>query len=126
MTTKDLIKFLPFDEPDRNELLKTYEYADKNQRFAINQLVWTAYFDLYNDTLRDNLAKEVDEAKFGEGKLDRDLYKRALQKTEQEMKLEIEKAITDTDLSAARKAMEQIMAEIRAAKGAKKKSRPAS
>lgn len=119
MTTEEIIKFLPIEEGDKNELLKMYEYGDADQKYRINELVWTGYFELYNDTLKDNINREMELVKEGKAEADKDLYKRALQKTEQEMKGEMAEGITETDLSAARQAMEQIMSEIRASKAAK-------
>ncbi len=121
MTTQDIIKMLPIEEKLKIQILNRYESMDQYEKLSIDEMAWNTYFSFYDERLKENLGQQYDRVKKGEEKFGDDFYARALKKTEQEMQAESQESTGTVDLAAARKAMEQIMAEITASKNAKKK-----
>lgn len=119
ITTKDLIKILPFNEQERMQLLEEFDSMELEEKFQIEQILWRAYRNIYKLRLANNMQLAFLEAQDGREKLDNNFYKRAREKTDKEMQEEAVKNIEGMDLTAARKAMEQIIQEIRAAKSVK-------
>lgn len=120
MTAKDIIKMLPIDEKRKIQILNSYDYMDKYEKLSIDELAWTSYYELYNAGINANVDLILANVRKGEEELGDNVYARAMQKTEQELKGESTEAIGKMDLAAARVAMEQIVGEIRAAKAEKK------
>lgn len=116
ITTKDLITIIPFEDDIRADLLAQYDSLSGERKYLIDKMLWDAYDALYELKLQENMQRAFIEAKEGKQKLDPEFYKRVKQKTEEEMtKVDVLK-VEQTDLDAARKAMEQIVSEIQAAK----------
>jgi len=121
MTTEDILKLLPLEEEEKIRVLNEYEFGTKERKADIELLAWTGYMEWYDERVKENITKEMDLIKKGEGgALDKTLYARALKRTEDELQEELTKGVTDTDLARARVAMKQIMNEIHAVKNAKK------
>ena len=120
MTTKDIITLLPIDEQTKTEVLRLYDYMDSYQKLSVDELCWASYFDLYNERFRENISLQFAAVKEGNGEFGDDLTKRALAKTEQEMKESLQEALRTVDLSEARLAMQKIIKEVNDAKTAKK------
>lgn len=120
MTTKDIIKILPFDEAFKTQLLGQYDTLDEDRKSVIVDMLWDAYGMLYDVKLQENMQIALAKADKGEQELDSTFYAKMVEQTEKEMQeLSIE-AVEGADLGAARTAMENIIKEIRAAKTAKK------
>jgi hypothetical protein len=111
MKTLDIIKALPMD------ILNRYDYLKPEQKLSIDQLAWETYDSLYDEHLQENIALQYVDVKNGKEHFDDEFYKKALAKTDYEMMQDMEASVSQADLSIARKAMEQIMKEIHAAKG---------
>lgn len=122
MTTQDIIKILPLEENEKQQMLNLYERGTKEQKIEIDVLAWTNYLEMYDETIDENFAEEVDQIKKGKGGPLDGLYPRVVEKAEKELNEETNKAITAADLTMARKAMKQIVDEIHAAKQDKKAS----
>lgn len=120
MTTQDIIKMLPIDETRKIQILNRYDSMDQYEKLSIDEMAWSAYFTLYDERLKENVGMQYDKVKNGKEPYGDDFYARALKKTDQEMKGEFEESAATVDLAAARRAMEQIVGEIRAAKADKK------
>ena len=116
LTTKDIIKILPFKEDFRMQLLERFDTLNLDALFNIEQALWDAYAYVYDLKIKENLQLAMDKAANGEEKLDEDFYKRVLEKTEKEMEKEAIGSSEKVDLSAARVAMEKIVKEIQASK----------
>lgn len=114
--TKDLIKILPLEESFRTELLQKYESMSPEQKYPIIQLLWDTYDALFRLKVEENMQSAFLRAKNNQEKLDHSFYDRIKIQTEKQLEEENSKILENVDLSAARKAMEQIIAEIRASK----------
>lgn len=123
MQTKDIIKLLPLDEKFKMELLNEFDFLDPDEKFEIEQVLWKAYRDLYEAKLKDNMQLALQKAGNNQEKLDKGFYKRIREQTDKELEEEERQTIEQTDLFAARTAMEKIVKEIRAAKKDKLASR---
>lgn len=116
LTTKDIIKIIPFDDKFRDELLRDFDGLDSDRKFDIEQAIWDAYDLLYEFKLKENTQLAFLKAENNEENLDGDFYKRIREKTDKEMQeLSIDK-VEQSSLDEARKAMEIIVREIQAAK----------
>lgn len=116
LTTASIIKTLPFEESFRIDLMDRLTTIDSDQKFAIERILWDAYFALYQLKFEENLELALLRAKENEETLDKDLYKRVEEQTEKEMQSEVAKDTEKVDLDAARRAMELIVKEIQASK----------
>ena len=122
MTALDIIKALSTDEKLKLQLVNIYDYMKPEQRLSIDHLAWVTYDALYEERLRENLNIQYENVRKGLDHFGDDFYARALKKTDEEMTTELQESLSTADLSIARKAMEQIMKEIRAAKKTVKKT----
>lgn len=120
MTTLDAIKLLPMDDEVKTQILNMYEYMEPAQRLSIETMAWEYYDMMLGQKLDANLDEQMDKVLKGEENLGKEYYAKAVKKTDIEMTKSLSSSATQTDLAAARKAMEQIMGEIRATKASKK------
>ncbi|QQG40745.1 MAG: hypothetical protein HYV37_00230 [Candidatus Levyibacteriota bacterium] len=116
ITTKSIIKALPFEEQFRLDLINKLDSLSADQKFTIEQILWDAYFSLYDLKMDTNLKLALERAKNNEETLDKDFYKRVEAQTEKEMENQAVEATERVDLTAARKAMELIVKEIQESK----------
>lgn len=116
ITTKDIIKILPFEDQLKTSLLDNFDNLNPDQKLAIEQLLWQTYESLFKLKLEENTQMALLRAKEGREKLDKEFYKRVREQTEKEMQSETIQTTQDVDLSEARKAMEVIIKEIQASK----------
>lgn len=114
---------MPISENAKLQIVNRYAYLKPSERFAVDHMAWSFFYDMFDETLQDNLGVQYLNAKKGTDSFSKDFYHRAMEKTENQMLNELEELLSKADLSIARKAMEQIMNEIHASKG---KKRPAS
>lgn len=119
LTTKDIIKLLPFTKDLKDRLLADFDSLDANRKFMVEDAVWNTYCTIYKLKLQKNLNLALIRASNNQEKLDANFYQRVEAATEEEMKQENMSAIQDADLSAARKAMETIVKEIQLSKRTK-------
>jgi uncharacterized membrane protein YheB (UPF0754 family) len=122
MTTEDIIKSLPMDETLKQQILNLYPFMESAQKHDVDRLAWNTYHTFYQQLLDENLQVQFDDAMHDKDQFGEDFYARALKKTDQQMNKDLSEALAQYDLTAARKAMEQIVTEIRAAKAAPKKT----
>ena len=120
MTTKDAIKLLPIDEKLKIQVLNMYDYLEPAQKLTIEVIAWKTYFMQHEERVNINLEKALEAAAEGNEKLGKDFYANVLKKTAQEEQKDMSDRLTNTDLAAARHAMEQIMNEIHAHKKSSK------
>lgn len=109
MATKDIIKVLPFDPEFKSKLLSDFDTLDPDQKFTIEQIVWDAYYALYQLKLEENLQLALARAGKNKESLDDTLYKRVREQTEQEMQEEYVKGTTQADLSATRDTIQSMI-----------------
>jgi len=116
MTTKDAIKMLPLDDKLKIQLLNMYDYMEPDQKLTIEVLAWRSYFLLQEEKLDANLVKEFEAVEKGSAHLGKGFYADVVAKTDQQELKDNAETASKVDLAAARRAMEQIINEIHAAK----------
>src|SRR5436305_9565495 len=116
ITTKDILKALPFEEKLKVDLLQSFDSFTPSQKFELEQIIENAYYGLYQSKLQDNIDSALKRAENNQEELGPDFYKRIREQTEKEMQEDLTKASQNVDLSAARAAMEKIVQEMKAAK----------
>ena len=116
ITTKTIIKILPFDLEYKEVLYKELENSDPDRRFYLERLLWDAYDVLFEIQLQENIQKGLLRAKENKENLDADFYARMEERTEKEMAADTLEASEKADLEEARQAMEVIVKEIQAVK----------
>ncbi len=116
LTTRSIIKILPFEEGFKTDLLDLFEQLDDDQKLVIQQILWDTYFAIYKGALEEKTQEAMVKAGEGKEKLDKEFYLRVEQEIEKEMQGVAVKQSESVDLGIARKAMELIIKEIRASK----------
>jgi len=113
MTTKDIIKILPFEEKFKNNLLSQFDELSIDQKFSLEQILWETYIAFYNLKLEDHIQLSLLRTKDNQEPLDSNFYKKVREQTDEEMQQEATKNIETKDLEAARIAMEKIVKEMK-------------
>jgi len=124
MKALDILKAMIPDEGLKMKIVNQYDDFSPSQKLAIDHLAWSTFYNLYNETLEENLGIQYQNVKKGTDKFGGDFYRRALEKTDNYMINEFQEALTKADISIARTAIEQIMQEIDASKKAAQKLKP--
>lgn len=109
MTTKDIIKILPFEKEFKQDLLLKYDGYTLDQRFQIERVIWGFYYALYQAHLDKNMQLAFERAKRDEEPLDGEFYARVHKQTDEELQKEYTKAETEVDISSAREELEKII-----------------
>jgi hypothetical protein len=116
MKALDIIKSMPIDEKFKIEIINRYDFLTPSQKFAIDSLAWTTFYDIYDATLQSNLELQYQNVKEGKDHFGEDFYARALKKTDKQMMDEFEKSLNEANISIAKITIKQIMDEINASK----------
>jgi hypothetical protein len=116
INTKNIIKMLPVEEKFKLDLLNEFDFYDPDTKFEVEQIIWRAFREYYKIRLDQNLQLAFVKAGNNQESFDPDFYKRIREQTEKEIEEESVKNVEAIDLSAARKAMEVIVKEIKASK----------
>jgi len=122
MTTIDVIKLLPMDDAIKTQILNTYAYMEPEQKLSIQSLAWDYYDLVFGIKLEGNMQEQMDQTIKGNGHLGKEFYAKAVKKTQEDMKKMLSESGSQSDLLAARQAMERIVNEIRDAKLARKEA----
>ena len=109
LTTKNIIKILPFGNEFKDNLLATFDSLDSDQKFSIERIVWDLYDALYELRLQKNIQLEMQGSNDIDHPLNKELYKRVKEKTEQEMMNESIDTTVSVDLTQARSQIDQII-----------------
>lgn len=116
LTTKDIIKILPFNDALKTRLLKGFDTLNPDQKFMVEDVVWNTYLTIYKLRLQENVQAGLLRARNNKEKLDESFYDRMEEQTEKEMDSEGLAITEKVNLEAAQKAMELIVKEIQASK----------
>lgn len=116
MEALDIIKTMPIDEKLKIEIINRYDFLNPSQKFAIDSMAWTTFYDIYNATLQSNLELQYQNVEAGKEHFGKDFYVRALKKTDKQMKDDFEKSLNEANISIARTTIEQIMNDIHTSK----------
>lgn len=109
ITTFDIIKYLPFEEGFKKQLLENFDSLSLDQQLDIADCVWDVYDALCQMKIDENIELGLERAKNGEEKLDHDFYKRIKAQTEKELELDFVQQVGNVDLSETREALEKIL-----------------
>ena len=86
ITTKVLLKGLPFDDAFRAELSAQWQNGTEDQKIAVIQFLWDAYARLYQVRFETNRYLALLEIAQGKkDNLDKNLFKVIREKTDKEM-----------------------------------------
>jgi hypothetical protein len=117
VTTKDIIRMLPFQDTFKEDLLNNFDALDPDRKFTLEQALWDAFYASYQMKLQDNMRIAMEKAKQDpNAKLDEMFYSQVKKQTEDEMMQETLVEVDEAKLDEARHAMELIIKEIQAAK----------
>jgi hypothetical protein len=100
--TKDLIKFLPFEEEFKKNLLEVYDTLEPEKKYNIGMVLWAAYDTIFQMKLKRNMVIAFGEAYEERERLDAKLYNRVRDLTEKEMNQVSAEDIKETELDVAR------------------------
>lgn len=115
LTTKDIIKILPFDIKFKTELFLTYDRLNSDQKCDIMDILWNTYDAYFQLKLKWNLQVALNKA-LEEGNKDiedPDFYPNIIEQTEKEIAEEAGKEISKFDMTATRVALQDIMKKIK-------------
>ena len=111
MTTKEIIKILPFDMEFKTKLLAEYDTLDEYAKGDLVDVLWSGYCTYYQLKLNENIQKGllISQDDQPEEALDGTFYQRMIVKTEKEIQDNLTKSGADVDLSATREELEKII-----------------
>lgn len=115
MTTKDIIKILPFEEQFKNDLLGRFDGLSPDQKFTLEQILWETYAVYYDLKLEENIQLALQRAKDNQEPLNNDFYKKVREQTDKALQEETSQQASEKDLEAARVAMQKIVQEMKLA-----------
>ena len=108
ITTEKIISMLPFEQEFKDKLIAQLSTMDADTKYKVEQMLWRAYFVLYEIRLESNLQKALSQAQ-EEGKpADRDLYQQVELQTEKEMVSSKFEEQTSTELEDVRQKLQQL------------------
>lgn len=116
ITTESIINFLPFPADQKLKILEKYQLAGPQEKSDMTELIWNGYSVYFNFKLQANFSKSLKLASKTHSPIDGNFYSKIVDQTEKEVETELIKAGESIDLDAARKAMQQIVQAINAAK----------
>lgn len=122
ITTKDIIKFFPFEENFKQHLLENFDNLTQRQKARMVKVLWDGFYMYYTLLIERNSREARDKLLDGQEKLDPMFHARIVDKTEEEIMQSFQGFSDERNIEEARKAMEMIVKEMQAAKLAKKKA----
>lgn len=120
ITTKNIIKALPFDERFKMELLNEFDFLTPDQKFTITRLMWDTFQAIFTIKLDENMQKALQDVEEEKEKLNNTLYNKVRQRTLQQLENDLEANLSNIDLAAARHAIETIIDELKIFRASKK------
>lgn len=111
ITTKEIIKILPFEEKFRNGLLESFDSLNPDQKYHIERVVWNFYEALYNLKLQENLETAMINVRKGSADVDEEFYGKIKKQTEEEMTKSFYQGTADADLTKIRTKLEEILSK---------------
>lgn len=108
-TTLDVIKFLPFDENLKKDLIESYEGLDPEKKYNIGMMMWAAYNALFELKLERNLEIAFEEAMNNQEKLNAEFYDRVRDLTQNEMDQVTTEEIQALDLDITRQKLAEMI-----------------
>lgn len=109
LSTKTIIKLLPFEEKFKTDLLDRFDTLSDDQKFNAEQLVWKAYAAMYDVLLQENIQVGLEEIKDGKEMMDEGFYQRMDERTTKQMETQGIQKTELVDMTTARHELEEIM-----------------
>ncbi len=109
MTTKGIIKILPFKEDFKTKLLERYDTMPVAEKYVLIDILWDAYDCLCQIKLEKNLQLARIDLENNKGTIDPEFFRRVEEKTEQEMDQMTEETTSQVDLTSTREKLEELM-----------------
>jgi hypothetical protein len=109
ITPHDIITMLPFDKDFKVKLLAQLEMADEDKKFRIEEALWEAYDAMFEIVRNGHLDRQMAEAAEGKIELDKNFYKEALKKADQDMVNMAVQGNTSSELSAVREKLQELI-----------------
>ncbi len=116
ITTKAIINLLPFQSEFKLDLLEKFDTLSEEEQARTADIIWQAFYMVYDIKLKNNVDKIMTEADKNGEKFDPTFYKKAADRTDDEIRELLASSSQTLDLEEARKSMEMIIREINAAK----------
>jgi hypothetical protein len=111
LTTKDILKILPFDEAFKRDLLGRFDSLGPDEQYAVSRLLWDLYDAIYTMKLQAKIDQALDPDGNSQVPLNNDFYKTIKAEVEQEMTVESLRAIEAVDLKSTRDKLQHILGE---------------
>ncbi len=109
ITTREIIKMLPFEPDFKAKLLSELDTYDLDRKMQAVQLIWEAYDLMYEFALQKNLDEQIELAKEGKFDLNKEFYKKAVEKTDKEIKKLFYQETAQSDISAIREKLQGLV-----------------
>ncbi len=116
LTTKTIINFLPLSGEVKLDLLEKYDKLSREEQLRISDVVWQAYYSIYDIKIKENFDKAIAEAEMTGHEPDKTFYGKVVEETDREIEEKLASSSEIEDLATVRKSMELIVREINAAK----------
>jgi hypothetical protein len=108
LSTEKIISILPFEQEFKDKLTAQLSTMDSDTKYKVEQMLWRAYFVLYEIRLESNLQKDLNQAQ-QEGKpADPELYQQVELQTEKEMISSKFEEQTSSELDDVRQKLQQL------------------
>lgn len=111
LTTKDIIKILPFEEAFKRDLLDRYDNLAPDERYTVEQLLWDLYDEIYTLKLQGKIEAALEPGSTSKFPLDDEFYRNVKQEVDEEMMSESTKLVETVDLQAARDKLQSLIKE---------------
>lgn len=109
ITTKDIIKMMPFEEAFKTELLGKFDSLGADERYEVERLLWGLYDAIYTLKLQGKIEMAMSPDAAVKVALDQNFYKKIRDEVEQEMDSEATSTIDSADLQAAREKLQSMI-----------------
>lgn len=111
MTTKAIIKLLPFDKEFQDFLLTNYDGFSPDQRFVIEQMLWDGYCAIYKIKLEENMGRALIKARMNQEKLNGEFYRKIHDQTIKEIQTKYHSEKTVNELEQVRSRLQAAIAQ---------------
>ncbi len=109
ITTKDIIKLLPFEPEFKTKMLGGFDSLTPDQKFEIEQILWDAYSAFYKLTLDTQMKIAMLKVNGGQEILDKGFYERVKKQAEDLIEKGVSENASAMDLSDVRSNLEKFL-----------------
>lgn len=109
LTTKDIIKMLPFEEAFKAKLLEDFDTLSPDQKYQIEELIWDAYAVIYQLRFEKNFREALLRVEEKKEEIDEEFSKRIREQTNKDLQNTQTQQSSAIDLSETRAALQEII-----------------